>query len=68
MITGCHKAVVVGDFRVGTCELLIGIPALKQMKAQIDCDIGVMSLESTSRFRGGEGEPEQHNIELRGST
>ena len=28
---------------MGTCELLIGIPALKEMKAQIDCDIGVMS-------------------------
>ena len=35
--------VVVGDFSVGTCELLIGIPALKKMQAMIDCDAGTMS-------------------------
>ena len=35
--------VVVGDFRVSTCELLIGMPALKSMAAMIDAEAGTMS-------------------------
>jgi hypothetical protein len=37
--------IVVGDFRVMTCECLLGIPALHNMSAVIDCRAGLMDFE-----------------------
>ena len=37
--------VVVGDFKVMTCECLLGIPVLHQKEAIIDCKAGLMDFQ-----------------------
>ena len=37
--------VVVGDFKVMTCECLLGIPVLHKKEAIIDCKAGLMDFQ-----------------------
>ena len=41
------RARMVGDFRVMTCECLLGIPALCDMHGVIDCRAGLMDYVDT---------------------